>query len=39
VLTVVGNRVARNVVFADPRVFEAFELPDQISINEFRRAR
>ena len=25
VLTVTGGRVARNVVFADPRVLEAFE--------------
>jgi len=30
VLTVTGGRVARNVVFADPRVFEAFGLPGQI---------
>jgi RNA polymerase sigma-70 factor (ECF subfamily) len=28
VLTVVGDRVARNVVFADPRVFEPFDLPE-----------
>ena len=31
VLTVTGGRVARNVVFADPRVFAVFELPDEIS--------
>lgn len=28
VLTVVGGRVARNVVFADARVFEPFDLPE-----------
>lgn len=28
--TIVGGRVTRNVVFADPRVFEAFDLPRQI---------
>jgi RNA polymerase sigma-70 factor, ECF subfamily len=31
VFTVMGDRVAHNVVFADPRVFEAFDLPNQIS--------
>ena len=31
VFTVTGGQVTRNVVFAEPRVFEAFELPDQIS--------
>jgi RNA polymerase sigma-70 factor, ECF subfamily len=31
VFTVTGGLVARNVVFADPRVFEAFDLPAQIS--------
>ncbi|MEU9166805.1 sigma-70 family RNA polymerase sigma factor [Streptomyces sp. NPDC048420] len=31
VFTVTGGRVARNVVFADPRVFEAFDLPWRIS--------
>ena len=36
VFTVTGGRVARNVVFADPRVFEAFDLPAQISPAEFR---
>ena len=39
VFTVTGGRVARNVVFADPRVFEAFELPPQISIGESRQRR
>ena len=34
VFTVTGGRVARNVVFADPRVFEAFDLPAQISFGE-----
>jgi RNA polymerase sigma-70 factor (ECF subfamily) len=31
VLTVAGGRVTRNVVFADPAVFEAFDLPRRIS--------
>ena len=31
VFTVTGGRVARNVVFADPAVFELFGLPAQIS--------
>ena len=35
VFTVTGGRVARNVVFADPRVFEAFGLPGQISFGNF----
>jgi RNA polymerase sigma-70 factor (ECF subfamily) len=39
VFTVTGGRVARNVVFADPAVFEAFDLPGQISASEFRRPR
>ena len=34
-----GGRVARNVVFADPRVFEAFDLPRQISRGNSRPAR
>ena len=38
VLTVTGGRVARNVVFADPHVFEAFDLPTQISLGESRPA-
>jgi RNA polymerase sigma-70 factor, ECF subfamily len=29
VFTVTGGRVARNVVFADPRVFELFDLPER----------
>jgi RNA polymerase sigma-70 factor, ECF subfamily len=36
VFTVTGGRVARNVVFADPGVFRAFALPEQISSAEFR---
>jgi RNA polymerase sigma-70 factor (ECF subfamily) len=39
VFTVRGGLVARNVVFADPRVFEAFDLPERISPDEFRRPR
>ncbi len=39
VFTITGGRVTRNVVFADPRVFEAFDLPDQISSGESRRPR
>ncbi|SCG67295.1 RNA polymerase, sigma subunit, ECF family [Micromonospora inositola] len=39
IFTVVGDRVAHNVVFADPRVFEAFDLPQQISSDEVRQAR
>jgi RNA polymerase sigma-70 factor (ECF subfamily) len=39
VLTVTGGRVARNVVFADPNVLEAFDLPGEISFDELRRAR
>lgn len=35
VFTVTGGWVTRNVVFADPRVFEAFHLPQQISFGEF----
>jgi RNA polymerase sigma-70 factor (ECF subfamily) len=34
-----GARVARNVVFADPRVFQAFGLPGQISLADLRPAR
>ena len=30
VVTVAGGKVTRNVVFADPRVFEAFDLPTQL---------
>ena len=43
VFTVTGGRVACNVVFADPRVFEAFDLPTglpaQISSGDSRRPR
>ncbi|WP_406313403.1 sigma-70 family RNA polymerase sigma factor [Streptomyces sp. NBC_00114] len=39
VFTVTGGRIAHNVVFADPHVFEAFELPRQISSDELRRPR
>jgi RNA polymerase sigma-70 factor, ECF subfamily len=39
VFAVTRGRVSRNVVFADPRVFEAFDLPGQISSGEFGRPR
>ncbi|GAA3538250.1 sigma-70 family RNA polymerase sigma factor [Nonomuraea rosea] len=39
VFTVTGGRVAHNVVFADPGVFAAFDLPEQISVEEFRQTR
>ncbi|GAA4602583.1 sigma-70 family RNA polymerase sigma factor [Actinoallomurus liliacearum] len=39
VFTVTGGRVARNVVFADPAVFEAFDLPRRISFDELDRDR
>ena len=39
VFTVVAGRVAANVVFADPAVFEAFDLPKQFPLDEFRRPR
>ena len=39
VLTVSTGRVAGNVVFADPHVFEAFGLPRQITPGNFRPAR
>jgi RNA polymerase sigma-70 factor, ECF subfamily len=39
VLTVADGRVAHNVVFADPRVFDGFDLPREISTDEPRRAR
>lgn len=39
VLTVTGGRVAHNVVFADPTVWKAFDLPAEISPDEFRRGR
>ena len=39
VFTVTGGQVARNVVFADSRVFEAFDLPGRIACGEVRRPR
>ncbi|WP_123564210.1 sigma-70 family RNA polymerase sigma factor [Kitasatospora cineracea] len=39
VLTVDGGRIARNVVFADPWVFDAFGLPGEIPAGGFRRER
>ncbi len=39
VFTVADGRIAHNVVFADPRVFDAFELPREIPAGEFRRER
>jgi RNA polymerase sigma-70 factor (ECF subfamily) len=39
VLTVAGSRVAHNVVFADPAVFEAFDLAGPVSLDDFRRVR
>jgi RNA polymerase sigma-70 factor, ECF subfamily len=39
VFTVAGGRVTRNVVFADPREFAVFDLPDRISSAEFGRPR
>jgi RNA polymerase sigma-70 factor, ECF subfamily len=39
VFTVAGGRVTRNVVFADPGVFAAFDLPERISSAEFGRPR
>jgi RNA polymerase sigma-70 factor, ECF subfamily len=39
VLTVTGGRVAHNVVFADPAVFEAFDLAGPVSLDDFRRVR
>jgi RNA polymerase sigma-70 factor, ECF subfamily len=35
VFSVAGGRVTRNVAFADPRVFAAFDLPGRISAAEF----
>ncbi|WP_308426315.1 sigma-70 family RNA polymerase sigma factor [Streptosporangium pseudovulgare] len=35
VFTVTGGRIARNVVFADPGVFEAFGLSQEIVLNTF----
>ncbi|MDQ0604703.1 ketosteroid isomerase-like protein [Streptomyces canus] len=39
VFTVTDDRVAHNVVFADPRVFDVFELPREIPAGGFRRER
>jgi RNA polymerase sigma-70 factor, ECF subfamily len=39
VLTVTGGRVAHNVVFADPAVFETFDLAGPVSLYDFRRVR
>lgn len=39
VLTVIAGRVARNVVFADPRLFDAFGLSHETPADEFRRER
>ncbi|MFK0103203.1 sigma-70 family RNA polymerase sigma factor [Streptomyces sp. NPDC091040] len=39
VFAVIDGRVAHNVVFADPRVFDAFGLPRGISAKEFHRER
>ena len=39
VFTVLGGRVAHNVVFADPAVFRAFDLPERIFPEEFRSPR
>ncbi|WP_369223301.1 sigma-70 family RNA polymerase sigma factor [Streptomyces sp. R39] len=39
VFSVADGRIAHNVVFADPRVFDAFELPRGIPAGEFRRER
>ncbi|TDC81449.1 sigma-70 family RNA polymerase sigma factor [Actinomadura sp. 7K507] len=39
VFTVTGGQIAHNVVFADPHVLGVFDLPQQISFDDFRRAR
>jgi RNA polymerase sigma-70 factor, ECF subfamily len=39
VFTVTSGRIVRNVVFADPAVFEAFGLPERVSSDELRPAR
>ena len=39
VFTVTGGRITRNVVFADPAVFEAFGLPERISFDELHPVR
>jgi RNA polymerase sigma-70 factor (ECF subfamily) len=37
--TVADGRITHNVVFADPRVLDAFELPGEIPAGDFRRER
>ncbi|WP_432166926.1 nuclear transport factor 2 family protein [Streptomyces sp. bgisy031] len=39
VFTVTGGRIAHNVVFADPYVFDLFELPRDIPADQLRRER
>ncbi|WP_229852520.1 sigma-70 family RNA polymerase sigma factor [Streptomyces albospinus] len=39
VLTVTGGLVTHNIVFADPRVLDAFELPQRIPFDDFPRER
>jgi RNA polymerase sigma-70 factor (ECF subfamily) len=39
VFTVTGGLISHNVVFADPRVFQVFGLPDRIPADEFGEAR
>jgi RNA polymerase sigma-70 factor (ECF subfamily) len=39
VFTVAGGKVTHNVVFADPRVLDAFDLPQRISPDDFHRER
>jgi len=39
VFTVTGGQVARNVVFADPSVFEAFDLPTEFTFGNSRQPR
>ncbi len=39
VFSVTDGRIAHNVVFADPRIFDVFELPREIPADELRRPR
>ncbi|XHM93385.1 sigma-70 family RNA polymerase sigma factor [Peterkaempfera sp. SMS 1(5)a] len=39
VFTVIGGRVTHNVVFTDPRVLDAFDLPHELPVDGFRRER
>jgi len=39
VFSIQTGRVTRNVVFADPRIFHAFDLPQHISLDQFRSER